>query len=141
MNRERLKETLMRHEGVIAKPYQDSVGVWTVGIGRNMNNPFRQSEMEFMLQNDINDCEAELRSEFAFFENLNDARQEVLLNMNFNLGLNRLKGFKRMLVALSQEDYVKAAEEMLDSKWAVQVKGRSIELSEAMRTGKFPKGD
>ena len=56
--------------------------------------------------------------------------------MYFNLG-NRLFNFVNMLKALEDGNYNKVAEEMLDSKWAKQVKGRSIELAEMMREDKY----
>jgi len=52
--------------------------------------------------------------------------------MYFNLG-NRLFNFKNMLFALAKKDYDEAAAQMLDSKWAQQVKGRSSELAKMMK--------
>jgi len=40
-----------------------------------------------------------------------------------------------MLAALAVDDYELAADEMLDSKWAIQVGKRAIELSRMMREG------
>ena len=51
--------------------------------------------------------------------------------MYFNLG-NRLFSFKKMLKALKKQDYVKASEEMLDSKWSEQVGQRAVDLSNMM---------
>ena len=56
--------------------------------------------------------------------------------MYFNLG-NRLFKFVNMLAALNEGNYEKVADEMLDSKWAKQVKGRSIELADMMREDKY----
>ena len=57
--------------------------------------------------------------------------------MAFNLGVNGLLGFRKTLALIEAGDYTKASVEMLDSKWARQVKGRATRLSEQMRTGKW----
>ena len=62
-------------------------------------------------------------------------RQRVYVNMTFNLGSTRLALFKKMHAAVEAKDWEKAAEEMLDSKWATQVKGRADRLAEMMRSG------
>ena len=59
----------------------------------------------------------------------------VLLDMAFNVGLPRLRGFKRMWAALEGRDYSEAAKEMLDSKWARQVKTRAYTLARMMESG------
>ena len=138
MNHDRLIKTLSRHEGRKLKSYQDTVGKTTIGVGRNIeDNGLSEDEINYLLVNDINRCEIELRTNFGFFDDLSSPRQEVLLNMCFNLGLTRLMGFKRMLVALAQEDYRVAAAEMLDSRWATQVGDRAMELSGTMRRGRW----
>ena len=55
--------------------------------------------------------------------------------MAFNLGVPRLCKFKNMWAAIHEKDFDTAAEEMLDSRWAEQVKGRATELAEMMKTG------
>ena len=68
---------------------------------------------------------------------MDDARLGVLIEMCYNLGLSGLAGFKKMLAAVEAGDYKKAAKEMLDSKWAFQVKGRAVELAKIMETGEW----
>lgn len=55
--------------------------------------------------------------------------------MCFNVGVSGLLAFKRMLAACERGDYGRAAEEMLDSKWAKQVGGRADELARMMQEG------
>ena len=137
MNRKRLEETLKRHEGFSLTPYNDSVGVITIGYGRNLLKGISKEEAEIMLESDIDEAEKECRDNFAFFEYLNESRQEVICNMVFNLGLTRFLGFKKMIKAFKKFDYEEASIQMLDSKWANQVKGRAVELYEQMRTGEY----
>ena len=77
-----------------------------------------------------------LRS-LVFWRKINDARQAVLINMAFNIGLSGLFKFKKTISAIKGGFYEKAAKEMLDSKWANQVGNRATELSEQMRTGEW----
>ena len=77
----------------------------------------------------------EVVERYPFFDDLNDVRQRVFVNMTFNLGSTRLAMFKKFLAAVEARDYETAAEEMLDSKWAEQVKGRADRLADMMRSG------
>jgi lysozyme len=138
MNYDRLKNILINQEGYREKPYKCSAGKLTIGVGRNLEDRgLSHAEIDMLLSNDIRTCEKELRKEFYWFEKLDDVRQEVLLNMCFNLGISRLKQFKKTLNYIECGMYNDAATEMLDSKWADQVGRRARKLSDAMRTGRF----
>ena len=89
------------------------------------------------MDNDIERVTISLQREWSWFNDLNDARQEVLANMCFNLGLAGLRKFQRMIAALERQDWLDASREMLDSKWATQVGDRAIRLSNAMRVGQW----
>jgi len=136
MDRERLEKQLRRHESYRKHAYRDSEGVLTIAYGRNLDaNGISRLEARLMLRNDIADAEEECKRRFEFFGDLEGIRQEVLVNMMFNLGWPRLKKFVKMIAALEKQDYEMAGAEMLDSKWHRQVKGRAKELAEQMRTG------
>jgi lysozyme len=127
---------LERDEGIRNKPYLDTVGKVTIGVGRNLDDKgLSQEEIGFLLQNDITDSLKEAKK-FAWFEGLDLERQRVVVNMIFNLGPFRFKRFRKMLEALAKQDYKTARDEMLDSRWAVQVGSRADRLAEIM----FPKG-
>lgn len=139
MNIRRLKQVLIRHEGLRLKPYKDTVGKLTIGVGRNLDdNGITEEEALFMLHNDISKIVQELDREFPWWRELDNVRQEVLVNMAFNLGIPKLKTFKKFLKALENRDYKTAAKEMLDSKWAKQVGRRAEELAYAMEHGEYP---
>jgi len=130
MNIALLVEELKHDEGVKLKPYQCSSGKLTIGIGRNIEDRgISDSEAEFLLQNDIDICISELKKSFSWYDDLSDKRQRVMINMCFNLGLGKLKGFKKFLRAMSTQVWNVAAEEMLDSKWANQVGERASRLA------------
>ena len=138
MNKQELAEQLARHEGVKLKPYRDTVGKLTIGIGRNLDDKgITELEALNMLDNDIAEFAAEVCSNIRFFNALNDARQNVLVNMAFNMGIGGLLSFENMLDAISKGYFNKAEREMLDSKWASQVGYRARELGRQMRTGEY----
>lgn len=136
MNKNRLSKQLSLDEGKRKRLYQDSVGKATIGVGRNIEDKgLRDDEIALMLSNDIDEAEAECRANCPWFNQLNDVRQEVLVNMCFNMGWPVLSQFRNTLDAVRRGDYEAAAKGMLASKWASQVKGRAIRLAEEMRTG------
>ena len=141
MNRQRLKDRLKLDEGLRLEPYQDSEGWWTVGYGRLIDTrkggKISEDEAEYMLNNDIDVVINQVIREFPWFGDLSDARQEVILNMVFNLGLPKFKGFKNAITAMKRHDWTDASREMLDSLWSRQVGDRAVRLSEAMRTGEW----
>lgn len=133
---ETILQQLIRHEGLRLKPYKCSAGKLTIGVGRNLDdNGITEAEAMYLLQNDIISCMREVDTQFPEAKNLDLKRYNVIINMCFNIGAVRLRGFKKMWIAIAGEDYKEAAKQMLDSKWARQVGKRAIELSETMRTG------
>lgn len=135
-NKEALIDQLIRHEGLELKVYKDSLGIETIGIGRNLvDRGVSEEEARYLCNNDIEIVERELVGSFPFVVNLDDVRLRVLLDMAFNIGLPRLRGFSKMWAALEERDYAQAAIEMMDSKWASQVKTRAYTLARMMETG------
>lgn len=127
---------LRRDEGVRLKPYKDSVGKLTIGVGRNLDDMgISEVECEMLLQNDMVAHCMELDRKLPWWRTLGEVRQRVLANMAFNLGVTRLLGFKNTLALIESGQYAKAADEMLNSTWAKQVGLRATRLSGMMRTG------
>lgn len=135
---ESLEEMLVRHESEVLHAYQDSEGYWTIGVGilidQRVGGGITKEESRFILRNRIR-MKAEEAKTFPWYEKLNNPRKQVILNMLFNLGLTRFSNFKKMIACIDSGDYSGAAREMLDSKWAKQVKGRAVELAQIMEQG------
>ena len=139
-----LLNQLRRHEGLRLDPYKCSEGYLTIGYGRNIEtNGISEAEAEFMLSNDLIACESELKDE-GWYNQLDETRRAVVLNMAFNLGKPKLMQFKKFIGALSDDDYETASKEMVTgsdgvspSKWASQVGKRAYELADQMRTGQW----
>lgn len=130
-----LRAQLQEHEGVRLFPYTDTVGKVTIGVGRNLtDNGISQSICHQMLNEDILRALDELQV-FTWFASLGSVRQRVLVDMCFNVGMSKLRGFKLMLAAVSVGDYDEAARQMLDSLWAQQVGQRAIRLASMMASG------
>lgn len=127
---------LKLHEGVKYKPYSCTQGKMTIGVGRNLDDVgISEEEADYLLSNDIARIKTELDGCIHDVSKLSTNRRIVLLNMTFNLGISRLLKFKRMWLAIENDRYEDASREMLDSRWAVQVGYRAVELSEIMRLG------
>ena len=149
-DREDLIKQLAHHEGVVLKVYKDSLGIDTIGIGRNLaHRGIEVVELTYM-QKTMNDVFTNgITKEDAYFlankdieiveDELLRARAvvRVLVDMGFNMGIPRLNRFFRMWGAINEQEYKSAAEEMQDSLWAGQVKSRANTLAYAMEHGEF----
>ena len=133
-----LREMIKRHEGVETNAYKCSQNKTTIGVGRNIDPDggigLSEAEIDYLLNNDINRCIGEL-SGFVWFPDLNQERQNAIIDMVFNLGITRFKGFKNAIYAMSKSDFDTAADEFYDSRWAKQVGNRAIEICEMIRKG------
>lgn len=122
-------------EGFRSRPYLDTENKLTLGYGWNLDRPIRLAEAELRLRNDVSEAIAECAKNFPWFGELDLDRQSVLVNMAFNLGINRLLMFKKTLAAIEAHDFSRAAEEMINSMWATQVKDRAVRLAAIMKEG------
>lgn len=138
MIHDKLAAQLEVDEGRRKRIYTDTVGKITGGIGRNLTDrDFSDDEIALMLKNDITIVEADLDRSCPWWRGMCDARQNVLANMCFNLGIKRLLGFKDTLATMQAGRYDAAAMGMLDSQWARQVGARAFRLATVMRKGEL----
>jgi|TARA_Y100000361_G_C11128308_1_gene327354 lysozyme len=136
MDKQKLIEQLRLHEGVEHKPYTDTVGKLTIGVGRNLDDRgLSDDEIDYILANDIKIVEDELDVWWKDWRTMDETRQRVVADMLFNMGRPTLAKFKNFLSALQEQDYERASVEMMDSNWARQVKGRADTLARMMRDG------
>jgi lysozyme len=137
--RDALRAQLVSMEGLRLKPYRCPAGKLTIGVGRNLDDRgVTREEALVLLDNDLALVEAQARAAFPWFDALDAVRQDVVLNMCFNLGLPRLLGFRKCLAALAAGHYGNAAYEMMQSQWAQQVGHRAQTLATMMETGVYP---
>ena len=139
-----LVEELRRDEGVRYTPYADTKGIPTTGVGHNLQAsplpdgwayPLSDDQVNTLLERDLANVYSDLTRALPWWVDLNDVRQRVICNLCFNLGINKLMGFRNTLVAMRQGAYADAASGMLNSAWATQVGARAQRLAQMMRTG------
>lgn len=139
--RDKLLQQLKRDEGMVLHAYQDSLGFWTIGIGRLIDRQkggrITEEEALYLLNNDVDRIEKEVSNALPWVKDLDEARRGVIHNMVFQLGLNGVLGFKNTLAEIQAGNYAKAAERMLQSKWARQTPNRAIRLAKQMETGQW----
>jgi len=137
---ERLVKMLKLHEGVRNHVYVCTAGYETIGVGRNISDSglgLTDEEINILLMNDIERVKKELSSSFSWFVDLDEVRQNAIIDMCFNLGLSRLNQFVKALDGMASKDYDKAADEFMDSRWSQQVGQRAVTVTEMIRTGEY----
>jgi lysozyme len=158
-NSENFVNKLIAHEGLRLQVYKDTLGIDTIGIGRNLEDRgitkeeldwmdipsmdavyeygITEADAMYLAKNDVQIVEEELVRAHPCVEELDAVRQLVLMDMAFNMGVPRLRKFQKMWNAVHEKKFDIAAKEMLDSRWAIQVKSRSTKLAHAMHHGEF----
>lgn len=137
--RDELRAQLKIDEGVRPHPYKDTRGILTIGVGRNLEAVgLRPHEIDYLLDNDIDEAEACVRGLLPNFGDLNVPRQLAMVDMAFNLGATRFAGFKKMLSAMRQGLWADAARELLDSDAGRELPTRYERLADMVETGCMP---
>lgn len=145
-NMGKLTAELSLDEGRRANRYRDSRGIWTIGIGHNLQaaplnypEPWSNATIDMVLAHDVASSIAKLDRYAPWWRKLAPARQRVLINMCFNMGwgdgAHGLSSFKYFLSLVKAGRYTAAATDMLTTKWARQVGARAARLSKLMRAG------
>jgi len=120
-----IEKYIIKHEGMKTKPYTDTVGKLTIGVGRNLDdNGIDADEAMYLLRNDIQNTQNDLKSIFSDFDELPENVKLALTDMMFNLGKPRFLKFKKMIQAIRNKEFKEAARQAKDSKWCKQVKSR-----------------
>ena len=158
-NESHFLDKLIEHVVMVLKVYQDTLGIDTIGIGRNLKDRgiskeeldymdipnmdviyehgITEADARYLALNDIKIVENELCKVHKCVEDLDAVRQLVLMDMAFNMGVPRLCKFKKMWNAIYERNFEAASFEMMDSRWARQVGNRAKKLSDAMKAGEF----
>lgn len=145
-----IRKMLIEDEGLKLFPYFDCCGQFfrwcdcsaqgklTIGIGRNIEDiGISENEALGLHLNDIRRVISQIEKAFPWFEKLSTPRRVVIVSMVFNIGLEGVKRFEKMIQAIELGDFESAGNQMLDSLWASQVKDRAQRLAQIMRTGQY----
>lgn len=133
-------------EGRRLVAYKDPEGYWTIGFGHMLQPPtkdwtgttWNQSQADYQLSQDLAVAQAhcEKLPEWASLDT--DCRRNAVVELYFNMGSKWLT-FMKARAALVSKDWEKAAAELLNSKWAIQVKAaRADRIANYIRTGEYP---
>lgn len=134
MDLTQVRKRLIEHEGIKLKPYHCTAGKLTIGVGRNLDDRgISQATATQMLEEDIEIVLDELKRALPFWEKLKWNYKEALVDLAFNMGVPRLMMFRKMLSAIEADDPDKAAEELLDSRYASQVGVRASNIAALLR--------
>jgi lysozyme len=108
----------------------------TIGIGCELSmTGLTDEEIDYLAENRVGRCEAELDRRWPWWRSLSEARQRVLVSMVFQMGAAGVSRFPKFLAALQRGDYAEAAAEMKDSAWAKQTPARCERLARLMEQG------
>lgn len=137
INRAAFEEHLIWAEGEKFDMYKDSVGIWTIGVGHNIQEKgISKAVSRLMLSEDmqeaIDDC-----GRLDYFYTLDTVRQLCIADMVYNMGLPVFLTFKRMNAAMRIKDYNLAVAEGIDSRWYKQTGRRAVRILEALQTGEW----
>lgn len=129
---------LIRDEGLRLKPYRDTVGKLTIGVGRNLDDKgLSREEALYLLKNDVNEVREALVSQFPWMAGLDEARFEAFVNLAFNMGIGGLKTFVNTLQHARHGHWDKVAANLLKSKYATQVGDRAKRIAKQLETGEW----
>jgi len=131
---------LVWDEGLRLKPYTDTVGKLTIGIGRNLTDVGLSAvEAYELLEHDIDRAVLACLGRYPWFQDLDPVRQAVLVNLMFNMGPTSLGKFVNTLAAIERGDWAAAARGLKASLWYRQVQpSRSSRLMAMLLTGAWP---
>jgi lysozyme len=134
---------LKRDEGCRFNAYPDPISgsaPWTIGFGHasaavHPGLVWSMAECEAALIADILEAQRQLDARLAWWRTLDSVRRDALTNLAFNLGVEKLLTFTTTLAALKAGDWRRAADALLRSRYAVQVKGRAGRLAQMLASG------
>jgi len=125
---------LQSEEGFRALSYTDTTGHQTIGYGFNVTAGISKNAARALLLAQIQDISAVL-SGYAWFQRLDDVRSAVLIDLAFNLGVNGLLHFPKMLAAIAARDWVTAHDELMNSDAAKLLPNRYGALATTLLNG------
>lgn len=148
MNLQTLGDRLAIEEGDRLVAYLDTRGILTVGRGHNCiarpvegvtkaGDRITQNQDDILFSEDVDDACDQLDAALPWWRDLDDDRQNVILDLCFNMGIHTLLTFHNTLQDIKNGNWQQAADGMAHSVWASQVGSRAVFLENAMRTGKY----
>ena len=134
-----LKREIEDDEGRVYQIYTCPAGELTFGVGHLVKDydpefgepegtPVMPMRVDDALTDDINIALFDCSEIFDEFDDFPREVRKILANMMFQLGINRFRGFKKMIAAIEDRNWSLAGDEMRDSLWNKQTHARSERL-------------
>jgi lysozyme len=135
----KLTADLNSEEGRRKSAYRDSLGYWTIGVGRlidaRLKAGLRDPEIDLLLANDLQEKLADIQGEPWFLACAAwEPRQRALLDWYFQLG-HHVYGFVATLQAIANKDFAQAARRMRQSLWHKQTPARAERVIRKIENG------
>jgi lysozyme len=126
-----LKKRIKKNEGFSSNPYKDQLGFFTIGFGHLILQSERyliqkkisKKNLDKIFINDFNKA----LSDFNFFLkplSCNTQNSEVLIEMIFQMGIDRVLKFKKLLYYMKRREKNLVCFEMMNSLWYKQTPNR-----------------
>lgn len=123
-------------EGIRLRPYTDSRGKLSIGMGRNLTDVgISQSECDFLASHDIQVALNTADEAVHNFYTLTTPRQAVLIQMAFNLGRGTFGEFTTFLDLIESGKYNEAADDLLNTAVAKELPARYGRYADIIRNG------
>lgn len=127
MTPDKIKAMLVRHEGLVCHVYDDSLGYKTIGVGRCLDkNGITEDEAMYLLANDIKRTTEDLDKNYGAWITFPPEARMVCIDLVFNLGITGFMKFKKTRQLMELGMWLEASEELLDSKYHIQLPSRSL---------------
>ncbi len=144
-----LEDQLTVDEGKRFTRYRDSRGIWTIGIGHNLEvsplppgwvEPLSEAQVDLLFQKDIAGTLNRIATRLPWLGQQPMAIQLALTDMGFNLGVGQagppatgLMGFHTFLGLIQAHNYAAAADDLMGTLWAKQVGNRALRIEAQIR--------
>lgn len=124
MTTNRLETDLRSEEGDRLVAYQDTMGVWTDGVGHAHVRPgtvITESVSEQQFHQDLAQTKSQLDNQLPWWRTIPDRQQDALANLGFELGVTKLCTFGTFLSLMKSGLWVQAKADLATTRWATQV--------------------
>ena len=130
-----LIDDIKKHEGFSPVVYQCTAGYDTIGYGQRVKYlKVTQEQAEEWLLEELQNLKYILADKYDWFLSAPQEVKDIVMNMNYQLGVSAFSKFKKTIKYIKVKDYKSASTEMLDSKWARDdTPRRAKELSDRMK--------
>jgi len=139
LDRDAVMDDLIQEEGFRSSAYKDHLGYWTIGIGTCIDKArgcgITIDQAKALAEDHLINLEHDMNNRMLWWQGESSNRRRALILMAYQLGVDGLLKFKKMLWAMQHGDYKTAYDEALDSKWAKQTPERAKRVAALIRNG------